>query len=232
MKDFILNKMLLKSIYKRIIGPFYQRYYLWYHTVPRKYTYHNVWTIVNPTVFSPNYTVSTKVFLDFISMLDMTNKNVLEVGCGSGIISIYCASQKANIIASDINRKALAGIEKASKRQNLKVKTIYSDLFQSIPNLNYDFIFINPPYYPKKANNDFEKAWYCGEEFEYFNSLFRQLPKYILQKTSVYMILSEDCEIETISNFAIQQKLSWIQVYEIKKQFERNYIFKISNEIY
>lgn len=219
--------MIIRNIYKKIIGPFYKRYHQWYHLKPRKYSYKNVWTIVNPSVFSPRHTLSTRIFLDFISNLDLEKKDVLELGCGSGIISIYSASRKAEVMASDINDKALEGLKEASEKQNLMVHTLYSDLFQNISNINLDYIFINPPYYPKKAISVSDQAWFCGENFEFFRKLFIQLPEFMKLKTEVYMILSEDCETDIILKLAQEEKLNWIQVHEIKKLFEKTYIFKI-----
>ena len=219
--------MKIRYLFKKIIDPFYKSYHQWYHIKPRKYSYKNVWTIVNPTVFSPRHTLSTKIFLDYISNLNLVEKNVLELGCGSGIISIYCAFKKARVMASDINNNALEGVKTASEKQNLIVHTLYSDLFQDISIIEFDYIFINPPYYPKKAINISDHAWFCGEKFEYFKKLFSQLHEFMNLKTNIYMILSEDCELDIILNLAKKEQLSWMRIHQINKRFEKNYIFKI-----
>ncbi len=200
---------------------------MWYHSKPRKFTYKKVWIIVYPTVFSPIHTLSTKILLEFISNLNLIDSNVLELGCGSGIISIYSASKGAVVLASDINEKAINGINEAALEQNLKIQTIYSNLFDKIPKQDFDFIFINPPYYPRNAKNITERAWFCGEDFKYFVDLFRQLPQYMSTNTNVYMNLSEDCEIELIKSLALQQNLIFKLIHEVKKNFERTFIFKL-----
>lgn len=74
-----------------------------------------------------------------------------------------------------------------------------------------------------------ENAWFCGENFDYFEALFLQLPFYINENTFCYMILSEDCQIEKIKEIAAKNKLKFLQVFEKKQNFEWNFIFKIVN---
>lgn len=218
----------MKKAIQQIIHPFYKKYHFWYHKKARKFKYRNVYTIVQPSVFSPIHTVSTKIFLDFIDDLDLADKKVLELGCGSGIISILSANKGADITASDINKIALESLLNVAKEQNLKVKTMLSDLFKNINNIDFDYIFINPPFYPKNPINTEEKAWYCGENFEYFHNLFEQLPNYLKTNTNCYMILSSDCDFETIQQLAIKHKLSFKIQLKKKTFFETNYIYKIS----
>jgi len=95
-----------------------------------------------------------------------------------------------------------------------------------IQNIDYYFIIINPPYYPKTAKNDREQAWFCGENFEYFEKLFKQLPSHI-EHTKVIMILSEDCDLKRISNIASKNRLKLEIILEKTGLLEKNFIFKI-----
>jgi len=217
----------MKQLLKKITHPFFKAYYNWYQKKPRKYVYENVYTIVQPTVFSPKNTISTKVFLDYISTLDLQDKNVLELGCGSGIISVFCASKKAKVTASDINIAALDSLKKVSKNQGFEIDCIYSNLFDKIKRNDYNYIFINPPYYPKKPKNIEEKAWFCGENFEYFHNLFSQLKENISKKTLGLMILSDACDLENIQKIAMNNNLLLEKLVTKKLSFETNYIFKI-----
>ena len=216
----------MKKLLKKIIQPFFKRYYNWYQKKPRKYVYKNVYTIIQPTVFSPKNTISTKVFLDYINTLDLKNKTVLELGCGSGIISIFCASKGAKVIASDINKTAINSLLSVGLEQGYIIQTIVSDLFKNIPKLNFEYIFINPPYYPKKPTNMEEKAWYCGENFEYFEQLFQQLNENLSKNT--LMILSDDCELNQIQEIAKKNNLKLESIFTKKLITEKNFIYRIS----
>lgn len=214
----------LIKIFDPILKWFFQRYY----SKPRKYRYQNIEVIVYPEVFPPHFTISTKLLLDFINSIDLKGKNVLELGCGSGIISLLAASKGALVTASDINKTALEALEKASVKNALPVQIINSNLFDKLHEKHFDYIIINPPYYPKAPKNDKQHAWFCGENFEYFEKLFEQLPSYI-EHSEVLMILSEDCDLEKISTIAQQYDLKFKKVLEKKVMTETNYIYKVHN---
>ena len=142
------------------------------------------------------------------------------------IISLLAAKKGANVTASDINQTALDFLETNACKNNLKLKIVYSDLFDKLKNLTFDYIIINPPYYPKTPKNIKEHAWFCGENFDYFEKLFVQLPNY-LPTSNFYMILSQDCDIEKIKAIAVRNTMTFELVFEKKNLVETNYLFKI-----
>lgn len=217
----------MKKKIQKLIHPFYKRYHFWYHRKPRKYNYGQVYTIVQPGVFSPKNTVSTKVFLDFISDLDLEHKKVLELGCGSGIISVLAASRKAKVWASDINKIAVKSLNEVQKEQALNINVVHSDLFDAVPEVAFDYIFINPPYYPRKPNSIEEQAWFCGAEFEFFKRLFHQISNRLESKTKVLMILSDACDLNMIKNLAQENDLNWNEVFTKPLTFEVNSIYQL-----
>ena len=216
---------MVRNVLKKILYPFFKIGFDTYYKEPRNYTYKNITVLVQPDVFPPHFTISTKLLLDFLEPLNLKNKSVLELGCGSGIISLYAASKGAKVMATDINLVATNALKIATKKNNLEITIIESDLFENIPNQHFDYILINPPYYPKKANNIKEKAWFCGENFEYFENLFFQLKEVNYKKTII--ILSEDCHLKTIKEIALKNNLSF-ELFETHNVIrEINYIFKI-----
>lgn len=62
-----------------------------------------------PTVFHPKVFLTSKFFADFVQSLDLTNKSVVEVGTGSGILALSAArAGAARVLALDINPAAVA----------------------------------------------------------------------------------------------------------------------------
>ena len=100
------------------------------------------------------------------------------------------------------------------------MKIIHSDLFANIPEQSFDIIAINPPYYKKQPQTMADYAWYCGENGEYFEQLFTKLGEYIHKSSIVLMVLSEECDINMISeiasghNFYMQKKITKRSVWE------------------
>lgn len=217
----------MKTLIKRIISPFLKKASAVYLSKPRKYTYKETVVWVEPTVFPPFITFSTKFLLEFLETLSLKEKKVLELGCGCGIISILAAKKEAIVTATDINTTALESLEKNALNNAVSIDIIHSDLFENIQNKTFDFIVINPPYYPKNPNTVAEKAWFCGENFDYFENLFFQLSNFITSENSIFMILSEDCELEKIKAIALKNEIAFELLLEKKNIAEKNYIFSL-----
>ena len=183
--------------------------------------------MVHPEVFPPHFTLSTKILMDFISDLPLNGKTLLELGCGSGILSWFAASKGAKVTATDINSEALKGLERDAELNQQKIELIESNLFEKISQTKFDYIIINPPYYPKDPKNNREMAWYCGEDFEYFKALFLGLTQYYTPQNSIFMILSQDCPRETITTIASQNHFQLQPIHSKKVWGEASTIYKL-----
>lgn len=219
----------MRRFLKKITHPFLKLGLKLYYFKPRTFCYDSICIKVHPDVFPPHLTLSTAVLLNFIKEKELSNKTFLELGCGSGIISLFAAKKGAKVTATDINTTALTFLTENAKKNYLELEIVESDLFQSIPNRAFDCIIINPPYYPKKPKNIKEQAWFCGENFEYFEALFPQLKSYIIATNETYMILSEDCELEKIKAIASKSGIAFSMVVEKKVVGEKNYIFILTS---
>jgi len=78
----------------------------------RFYTYNEIKILVKKGVFHPGFFFSTKFLISAIKTFELTNKKVLELGAGSGIISFYCDKKGANVTSSDISPIAINGLIK------------------------------------------------------------------------------------------------------------------------
>ena len=214
-----------RQLFRRIVQPFLWLGYRWYLSKPRWYSHAGLRIRILPSVFHPGLLISTKVLLKFVLQQDLKNKRVLELGAGSGMIALASVRAGAIVTATDINPKAIASMKESSQKNGLPLTLIESDLFQNIPLQAFDFIFINPPYYPKQPNNHQEYAFFCGADFEYFRQLFSQLPSFLEEGTVVYLILNDDCAIETIRHLALEKSIAMPLLFQTKKIGEVQYIF-------
>ena len=219
---------MIKSLTKKILFPVLKYAYNIYASKERSYSYKGINVRVMPGVFHPGLFFSTKLLIEYISKYDLNDKNVLELGAGSGLISVYCAKLKANVTASDINPIAVENINQNSKLNSVIINVVESDLFDRIETKEFDYIIINPPYFPKNPNNDEEFAWFCGNDFQYFKKLFNQMGNYVNNDSKIIMVLSEDCDIEMIKKIGEQSLFVFTKCYEQKIWGEMNYIFEIS----
>ncbi len=74
------------------------------------------------------------------------NINVLDLCCGSGAIGIAIAKNtNAKVTCADISSFAIKTTRRNAKLNNVKIKTIKSNMLKNIFG-NFDYIICNPPY--------------------------------------------------------------------------------------
>jgi release factor glutamine methyltransferase len=220
------KKSILKSLAFRILHPASEKYL----SKERTYTYKGITVTVFPGVFHPGFFFSTKLLLNYFENIDLRKKYVLELGAGSGLISIFTANKGGYVTASDISLTAVYNIEKNVKMTNANVEVVHSDLFDDIPPRRYDYIIINPPYYQKTPSSEKEFAWYGGDDFQYFRKLFSQLGNNIYENTNVIMVLSDEADLEMIKNIADEFNFVMKELFHKKTFGENHFIFKIESD--
>jgi release factor glutamine methyltransferase len=191
--------------------------------------------IVRPTVFNPVDFLSSGIFADFILSLDLTGKNIMDMGCGSGIVSIIAASKGANCLALDINPIAVRSAKESSELNKLseRITVLESDLFESITlssannsKKSFDFIFFNPPYYKGNPKNNFERAFKAGPDLEVISQFLADAKKFLAPGGQVYFIVSSDMDIEDLESRITSNGYSFEVFRTIKKLLETFYVIK------
>ena len=92
-------------------------------------------------------------------MQDSTVKNVLDIGCGTGLLSLMLAQKiNAAIDAIEINQdafmQATENISNSVWQENIKI--IHSSLQRFVSQKKYDLIICNPPFYEDDLRSDDE----------------------------------------------------------------------------
>tara|TARA_Y200000002_G_C22675799_1_gene662001 strand:- start:1666 stop:2286 length:621 start_codon:yes stop_codon:yes gene_type:complete len=110
-------------------------------------------------VFSPR--IDVEIFVQAIQGIIRKDSKILELGTGTGAISIALAKnyKDISILATDINKFAIK-IAKKNSEINKVDKIIdfkESNWFSNIKDNKYDFIITNPPYIPKENSSIFSK---------------------------------------------------------------------------
>ena len=219
----------MRSIVKYIIAKTYKPLLIKYLAVTRWYSYKGIALEIPPAVFHPGFFYSTKILLRYLKHKQLLQKTFLELGAGSGLISIYAAQKGAHVTATDINPVAIDCIRKNARLNHVSFSIINSDLFKQIPRQSFDMVVINPPYYKKDPVSNVDYAWYCGENGEYFENLFKDLEKYMHEHTEVFMVLCDGCDMQMIHQFAIQNGFTMHSVYTKNTIVEKNFVFKIEH---
>ncbi|MCS3901924.1 HemK2/MTQ2 family protein methyltransferase [Methanococcus voltae] len=156
----------------------------------------------------------------FNNLKDVKNKTVLDVGTGSGIQALSAFKNGADyVLGVDINPYAIKtsydnlklnfNIENSNNLETLKIRFLYSDLFENITKSKikkFDVILFNAPYLPTSEDEKLEK--YLNYAFDggsdgrkVLDKFIKELPKY-LKKGGVVKILQSSLtnEVKTIEN--------------------------------
>lgn len=96
-----------------------------------------------------------------IKELELKEKTVLEIGCGSGLIALLCASKGAIVTAVDISEEAVNATRQNAKLNKLELGVFVSDLFEKA-NGKFDLIIFNAPYLPVEKNEKTSRVYDGG----------------------------------------------------------------------
>lgn len=219
---------MIEKLIQGVLKPILWSMYRWYNGREHWHTMDGIDICLEPGVFHPRWFLTTRTFVDFAKTQVQPGDTVLELGAGNGFLALTCSKLGGTVTASDINPAAVRSIRRSAERNGLELTVIASDLFDDIPVQSFDFIFINPPYFPQSPTNDQEKAFLCGENFEYFEALFTQLKVY--RESSIYLILTDACDLPRITAIA-QNNGSELVAVQRRKTWGEEHCIYICTEI-
>ncbi len=157
---------------------------------------------VPTTVFHPSLYLTSRYFGRYLATLNFHEMKGLDVGCGSGLLSLVAASKGARMVALDVNPAAVtATLENAATNMLSKqIIPLRSDLFAGLSAMhrNFDFILCNPPYYPGEAADMSGRAWHGGNRYDFLQRLANESAGYLRSGGSIYFILSTDVDVDRI----------------------------------
>lgn len=182
--------------------------------------------LIPPGVFHPDIFLSTRLLAEHIRGLPLRGKSFLDLGTGSGRIALTAARVGARVTACDLNPSAVTSAKRNAERNGLRLNAVLSDQFDALPS-HFDVIAINPPYYDRDPAALSEHAFLAGAGHHYFIRLFPSLAERIRKGSEVFMVLSENLELELLRSIARTSGLEWQAVRTAKRWGESTTVFSI-----
>ncbi len=146
-------------------------------------------------VFPPRWFFSTKLVARTVRRLPLRGAAVLEVGCGSGTISMVAAKGGATVTAIDISPEACAATRNNAATNGLDLQVLESDLFAAVDG-TFDIVVVTPPFFRHDPTTTLDHAFHAGSNFEYFHRLFADIGKHLHERSLCLVSLAEGCDPE------------------------------------
>lgn len=191
--------------------------------VPYTVTVLNKPFVVFPGVFSPKYCLDTAFYAE--NLPASQGKSILEVGCGTGIISIFALLKGANsVVGVDINPLAVDNsIENAKTygvfdRMDIRLGNVYDALK---PNERFDLVFWNTPFgYSERNKISLEEMSLFDPGYKAFNR-FISGSKNHLNKSGklLFGCCPELARFDLISETLASEGLSYLIAAQMKTAY-------------
>ena len=162
----------------------------------------------------------------FIQSLDVKEgEKVLEIGCGSGVVSIHCAKNGCKVTCGDINPKAVALARRNAEANGVQMEVFETDVYSNIDG-RFDTILFNLPYLPVDEDGLLARSWSGGPDgLGPLPDLLRGAPDHLTEDGRVVVVISSlmdtDALWDLLDNYSVKT------IGELKLFFEKLAVLEI-----
>ncbi|MHA1654761.1 MAG: HemK2/MTQ2 family protein methyltransferase [Candidatus Thorarchaeota archaeon] len=154
-------------------------------------------------VYDDVYPPSDDTFLLVDAIALGPEDTFLEVGCGTGYVTIVAAMTACRVVATDISHSAVRNTIVNAERNSAisKVAVIQTDLMQALhPDTKFSVIAFNPPYLPADdEQSDLDDALVGGETGTEITLRFiDQAVQHLRAEGRLYIVTSSRGDISSI----------------------------------
>ena len=154
------------------------------------------------------------------------DQNFLEIGCGTGVVSISIAKRAASGVGVDINEKAVANARRNAEVQNIKnVEFLVSNVFEKVIRA-FDIIICNPPYTKHEAHDNIDRMFWDPED-EMKHTFFKEVGNHLKQGGKIYFGWADFFDIDTDLPFRLAEENGYILVNFFKKPHKNDFHFYV-----
>lgn len=121
----------------------------------------------------PETEILVELIINYLKNINLSSLSIVDIGTGSGAISIALTKTLPNIKITATDKSALA-LRQAAKnvtyhKLNQQINLLQADLLQPFPDQSLDLIIANLPYVPEKEIDSIDKT---VKDYEPYDALF------------------------------------------------------------
>lgn len=146
----------------------------------------------HPEVYEP----AEDTFLFAENLNIQRRDDVLEIGTGTGLISIYTAQRTKRVVATDINKHAVkCALKNTITNKTYNIELRQGDLFEPVEGEKFDLILFNTPYLPtsedEKLDEELNAAFDGGlEGRDTIDRFIEEVKEYLNDEGRVQLVQS------------------------------------------
>ncbi|OGY41138.1 MAG: hypothetical protein A2Y67_00865 [Candidatus Buchananbacteria bacterium RBG_13_39_9] len=173
--------------------------------------------IIYPGVFDTSY--DSELMAKSIEI--KRSENFLEIGCGSGIVSIILGRKAQSGVGVDINNQAVENSKENARIFKIKNVTFFkSDVFANVKG-KYNVIASNPPYTKHDVKDDIDKMFWDPQN-KMKRKFFKGAGKFLKPKGHLYFGWANFADIDVDLPFKLARENGFKLVKVFSKTHPRN----------
>lgn len=150
-----------------------------------------------------------------------SSEDFLEIGCGTGVISIKLAKFAQSGVAVDINTLAVENSRFNARRHNINnLKFLTSNVFENIKG-KFDVIVCNPPYTNHDVSDDIDRMYWDPND-EMKRIFFKEASSYLKENGRIYFGWGNFADIDVDLPFKLAEENGYTLVNISEKPFVKN----------
>lgn len=188
--------------------------------------------LILPDVFNPTLFVTGELFIRAIKK-EMEGEEgkgkrealkVLDMGVGSGVLSIAAARCGGSITAVDLNPSAVRCARINALLNDVPMDVRRSDLFQALPGEKFDLILFSPPLFRGTPKDNLHMAFYSDGAVDRF---LQQLTDHLTPDGRALLLISDMAHFHQFDRLLLQNNLLCETVIEHRQPSERYAIVRL-----
>ncbi len=179
----------------------------------------------DPDVYPP----SDDSILFIQSLQPAKGSKVLEIGCGSGVVSIHCAKHGCSVTSGDINPKAVELTRKNAELNGVAIDVRETDVYSNIDG-RFDLILFNLPYLPVDEDGLLARSWSGGPDgLGPLPDLLEGAPDHLLPGGKIAVVISSLMDTQAL--WDLLDDYEYRVLNELKLFFEKLSVLEIDKKI-
>ena len=175
----------------------------------------------DPEVYPPSE--DSILFIESLKVSE--GERVLEIGCGSGVVSIHCARNGCEVTSGDINPRAVELTRRNAELNSVDIDVRKTDVYSNIDG-RFDTILFNLPYLPVDEEGLLAKSWSGGPDgLGPLPELLEGAPEHLNPNGRVVVVVSS--LMDTPALWDLIGDLRYEVIGELKLFFEKLSVLEI-----